>query len=127
MPWKLLLTLIIFSLFVAFTGFNLGNTSVISFGFTEFQNVPIFLSLSIAFLIGAFYSIPYVLFTRKKQDKPPKEKDSNKTKKSGNQDGSGRKALGKPNRQSKEPEQDPVFSREGVYLAEGNFDPNDQA
>lgn len=126
MPWKLLLTLLIFTLFVAFTGFNLQNTSVISFGFTEFQNVPIFLSLSIAFLVGAFYSIPYVLFSKKKQPKPPKDKDSSRSKKSGSQEGSGRKALGKPNRQSKETEQDPVFSREGVYLAEGNFDPNDQ-
>ncbi len=65
MPWKLILILIIFGLFIAFTGFNLENASVISFGFVVLDRVPIFLSLSVAFLAGAFFTIPFTIFRAK--------------------------------------------------------------
>ncbi|NCN04587.1 MAG: hypothetical protein GW949_03040 [Spirochaetales bacterium] len=112
MPWKLLLTLILFSLFVAFTGFNLENTSAISFGFVTFSDVPIFLSLSISFLAGAFYSIPYALISRKKKN-PSSPTTVNKEKKK-----FGRKS--KQNSLTNESE----LSQGGTYIAEADTTPS---
>jgi uncharacterized integral membrane protein len=78
MPWRLIITLILLTLFVAFAGFNLDNTSVVSFGFAEIEMVPIFISLSIAFLLGAFFTLFFVTFGGFRKVK----KDTKATKKS---------------------------------------------
>ncbi|WP_052078289.1 lipopolysaccharide assembly protein LapA domain-containing protein [Spirochaeta lutea] len=62
MPWKLLFILLLFGLFIAFAGFNLENTSVISFGFFQIESVPVFISLSIAFLLGAVFTVVFITF-----------------------------------------------------------------
>ena len=78
--WKLIIFLIIMAFVVFFAGFNISNVSSISFGFFELREVPIFLSLFIAFLLGAFIMLPFTFFrgrkgAKKKQVKSSKSKN----------------------------------------------------
>jgi|ABPT01.1.fsa_nt_gi uncharacterized integral membrane protein len=74
-PWKLIIFLVILAVFVLFAGFNISHTSTISFGFYKFEDIPIFVSLFIAFILGAFVMLPFVIFSgRKKRVPPQKEK-----------------------------------------------------
>ena len=68
-PWKLVFFLILLTIFVVFAGFNVKNVSDISLGFTTVKDVPIFLSLFIAFLAGAFIALPFALGKRRKKRK----------------------------------------------------------
>lgn len=67
MPWKLVVFLLVLTLFVFFMGFNWEHASTISFGFAEVENVPIVLSLSFSFLLGAFFAIPFTLASYRKR------------------------------------------------------------
>jgi uncharacterized integral membrane protein len=58
MPWKLVLWLILLALVLAFVGFNIENTSDISFGFYTLSDIPIFVSLFGAFVLGVLISVP---------------------------------------------------------------------
>jgi uncharacterized integral membrane protein len=58
MPWRLIAFLAALALIVAFIGFNLGNSCNISFGFAEIEDVPVYLSILGAFLLGFLASIP---------------------------------------------------------------------
>lgn len=81
MPWKLIFFLVLMGLVVFFAGFNLDNSSDVSFGFRTFEDVPIFLSLAIAFFGGAAVTLPFSF--RKylsKRARPPKLKKENKRK-----------------------------------------------
>ncbi len=68
-PWKLVLFLILMTIFVIFAGFNIKNVSDISVGFTTVNDVPIFLSLFIAFLAGAFLTLPFAFGRKRKKEK----------------------------------------------------------
>ncbi len=59
-PWKMIFFLIILAFVVFFAGFNITNVSDISFGFYTIKDVPIFISLFIAFIIGALIMIPFI-------------------------------------------------------------------
>ena len=67
MPWKLIIALLLFSLIVVFIGFNLENTATVSFGFYEFKDIPVFISLFIAFIGGAIVMLPFTMGKRTKQ------------------------------------------------------------
>ena len=58
-PWRLVLILLILTIVVIFAAFNTKNASDISFGFVTLRAVPVFLSLLIAFLVGAFVVLPF--------------------------------------------------------------------
>ncbi|MBT3274000.1 MAG: hypothetical protein HN368_12660 [Spirochaetales bacterium] len=76
MPWKMVFFLIVLALVVFFAGFNISNVSDISFGFYTVQNVPIFISLFVAFLVGTLVMLPFVTGkkqTKKKIGKAPNE------------------------------------------------------
>lgn len=79
MPWRLVLFLLFLGVVVAFAGLNAGNATDITFGFHTFEDVPIFISLFVAFFLGALIVLPFTLFRRsKKRDKTPKyRKDEN--------------------------------------------------
>ncbi len=64
-PWRLILFLCILTLVMFFIGFNITNVSDISFGFYTFTEVPVFISLFIAFLFGVSIMLPFT-FLRKK-------------------------------------------------------------
>ena len=76
MPWKLIGFLVLIGLILAFVGFNADNVSDISFGFHRFEEVPIFVSLFIAFFFGVLVTLPFTLLGRSQRSKkrPKKEK-----------------------------------------------------
>ena len=81
MPWRLIVILLFFSLVIVFIGFNLDNTATVSFGFHEFRDVPVFVSLFIAFISGAVVTLPFsigknIKIKRKEQTKNRKQEDS---------------------------------------------------
>ncbi|MBN1686142.1 MAG: hypothetical protein JW852_05780 [Spirochaetales bacterium] len=59
-PWKMIFFLVVLAFVVFFAGFNITNVSDISFGFYTIVDVPIFISLFIAFIAGAVIMIPFV-------------------------------------------------------------------
>jgi len=71
-PVKLIVFLVILGIIVFFIGFNLSNVSDISFGFHTFTDVPIFISLFIAFAVGIIIMIPFT-FSRGKKGKKSKK------------------------------------------------------
>jgi uncharacterized integral membrane protein len=73
-PFKLIIFLVILGIIVFFIGFNLSNVSDISFGFHTFTDVPIFISLFIAFAVGIIVMIPFTFTRRKGKDKVKKNK-----------------------------------------------------
>jgi uncharacterized integral membrane protein len=75
MPWRLVLFIIIFAIFLVFIMFNLGNTCDINLGFTVFRDVPVFLTAFSAFIGGMLCTLPFVFAARRrKKEKPPQEK-----------------------------------------------------
>jgi len=72
MIWKLLLFLVGMILLIAFAWVNYDNVSDISFGFYNFNEIPVFISLFVSFIAGSLFSIPFAFFGRKKS--PPREK-----------------------------------------------------
>ncbi|MCL2196958.1 MAG: hypothetical protein FWB77_05025 [Treponema sp.] len=71
MPWRLILTLVIFIIFVIFAAFNLDNRCNISFGFKEFEQVPVFMTVFFSFVVGLICALPMVLHIRKKRENKP--------------------------------------------------------
>jgi len=65
MPWKLILFVICMVLVLVFAGLNMGNVSDISFGFKVFTDVPVFLSLLFAFILGIIFSLPFIIVARR--------------------------------------------------------------
>lgn len=63
-PWRLIFFLVVLTIVVLFAGFNLNNKADISFGFWSLTQVPIFLSLFIAFLVGCFVMLPFAVRRR---------------------------------------------------------------
>lgn len=61
MPVKLIVFLISMSIFVIFTGLNVNNKADISFGFAVIKNVPIFITIFFAFLMGVLAVSPFFL------------------------------------------------------------------
>ena len=82
MPWRLIGFISIFIVFLVFIGFNLGEDyqSNISFGFKVIENVPVFYTIFVSFLLGFLATLPVVLSAKKKgantKDKKPNKDDS---------------------------------------------------
>jgi len=75
MPWRLILFIIIFIVFLVFITFNLDNRCDLSFGVVKFEQVPVFLSVFVSFVLGLICSLPFILLTkRKKGEKSKKDK-----------------------------------------------------
>ncbi|MBO7431065.1 MAG: hypothetical protein J6U56_08675 [Spirochaetia bacterium] len=75
MRFRMILFVIFICFYALFAALNLSNATDINFGFISFSNVPIFLSVTVAFALGAVFMIPF-MFGRKKEkkEKPVKEK-----------------------------------------------------
>lgn len=84
MPWRMIRFLIIMAVVILFIGLNSGHTSDISFWFgskASFKDVPIFISLFGAYVLGAVSVIPFAInrsISKFKKNKMKKkaEKDS---------------------------------------------------
>ena len=66
MPWKLIVFLLIMTVFVVFAGFNLENKADISFGFGSIKEVPVFISIFFSFILGILVSSPFFITQKKK-------------------------------------------------------------
>jgi len=79
MPWRFLVFLVVFGVFLAFITFNLDNKCDISFGFTVIPNVPVFLTVFISYVLGLLCSMPFIFRAGLKRAKiPVKDKKGNK-------------------------------------------------
>jgi uncharacterized integral membrane protein len=65
--WRLIVFIVIFALFLAFIVFNLDNRSDVSFGFTTFGEIPVFLTAFSSFMLGMLFCIPFFLSIKKKR------------------------------------------------------------
>jgi uncharacterized integral membrane protein len=81
MPWRMIRFLLIMSLVILFIGLNSGHSSDISFWFAEkadFKDVPIFVSLFGAYVLGAISVIPFAVNRSIIRFKKKKKKDKSK-------------------------------------------------
>lgn len=87
MPFRLIGTIILLLIVTIFAGANLDNRCDINFLFTKVQQVPVFLTAIISFLIGAIIMIPFT-FKRKctKDKKSGKSQNQAKTQKSSDEE-----------------------------------------
>lgn len=76
MPWRLVIFLIVLTIVVLFAGFNITNQADISFGFYTLKNVPVFVSLFVAFLLGTFLVLPFAVRRRKAKAKQEKSRET---------------------------------------------------
>jgi uncharacterized integral membrane protein len=73
MPWRLILFIVIFAIFLVFVTLNLDNRCNINFGFAKFEGVPIFLTVFISFSMGLICATPLALHLRKKKIGMPRK------------------------------------------------------
>lgn len=74
MPFRLIGTIILLLIVTIFAGANLDNRCDINFIFTKVQQVPVFLTAIVSFLIGAIIMIPFTF--KRKCDKDKKSQNS---------------------------------------------------
>jgi hypothetical protein len=67
MPWRLILFIAIFAVFLGFVTLNLDNRCNINIGFAQFEGVPIFLTVFITFSLGLLCGAPLALHLRRKR------------------------------------------------------------
>ena len=72
---RLIAVIIIFAFFLVFIVFNLPNKCDISFGFTSFTDVPVFVSALFSFVLGMLFTIPLVFTIKKKYKKTDKSEE----------------------------------------------------
>ena len=74
MPWRLVQFIVLFVIFLAFIGFNLGNKCDIRFFFTDnakIKDVPVFFTVFFSFIIGMLCTLPFIFGSRlQKKEKP---------------------------------------------------------
>ncbi len=61
MPWKFLVFLVFLAIVVLFAGINVANSTDINLGFHQFEDVPIFVGLGSAYVLGALSILPFAL------------------------------------------------------------------
>lgn len=98
MPWKLVFYLILLGLILGFVGLNLGNTTDISFGFVSFSDVPVFMSLFVAFFFGVAVALPAAIRTstrktRARSQRTLSRREEKEAKKAAKADKKARKAA----------------------------------
>ena len=74
MPWRLILFIAIFGIFLAFIMFNMENRCDINFGFIEIEDIPVFVTIFASFAMGLVCALPLVMHLKKpRKDNPVKE------------------------------------------------------
>jgi len=77
MPWRLILFIVVFALFLFFIGFNLGDEFKcdINFGFARLPQVPVFFTIFVSFALGLVCATPLALFLKRKRKQKPQKDD----------------------------------------------------
>ena len=78
MPWRLIIFIVIFAVFLIFITFNLENKCDISFGFGSIKEVPVFVTVFTSFIIGLLCALPLVMHIKKKHKGEPFFKNKQK-------------------------------------------------
>ncbi len=73
--FKLIFFLVGLAAAIVFSALNIGNTSDVSFGFTVLHEIPVFLSISISFLAGAVFTLPFAFFVSLNNKRKKKEQN----------------------------------------------------
>ena len=68
MPWRLILFIVVFAVFLVFITFNLDNRCDISFGVVVFPSVPVFLTVFASFFLGLLCTLPFIASAQKKRN-----------------------------------------------------------
>lgn len=63
---KLVLVILLILVQAIFAGLNMRNVSDISVGFRVFKEVPVFITIAISFVAGAFVAAPLVFIAKRK-------------------------------------------------------------
>ncbi len=63
MPWKLVGFLSVLVIITIFIGFNLDNRCDVCVIFYTWKNVPIFVSLLLAYVVGALSMLPFLIIS----------------------------------------------------------------
>jgi len=71
MPWRLIIFIIIFGIFLVFITFNLENKCDISFGIVSIKEVPVFVTVFSSFAMGLLCALPLVMHIKKKDTRTP--------------------------------------------------------
>ena len=67
---RLIVFILICSIFLVFIVFNLENKSDISFGFMTFEEIPVFVIVFSAFLFGMLFAVPFAVSFGKNRKNP---------------------------------------------------------
>ncbi len=86
MPFRLIGTIILLLVVTIFAGANLDNRCDINFIFTKVQQVPVFLTAIVSFLIGAIIMIPFTFKKKCNKDKKSQNPADTKTQKSSDEE-----------------------------------------
>lgn len=74
MPWRLIGILIILTLFLIFSGFNVHKVTVY-FGPFALTDIPLFVVIVFTFILGAFTALPVSIITSYKKRKKKMKKE----------------------------------------------------
>ena len=80
MPWRFIILIVVFAVFLAFITFNLENKCDISFGFSKLSDVPVFITIFASFVLGFFCALPFIMHIKKKRKDKPNDKSNDKSK-----------------------------------------------
>jgi len=108
MPWRLIQFIVIFAIFLVFTGFNLANKCNISFGFKELTDVPVYLTAFTTFILGMLCALPFIIKVRSKKKKGAPENNAEGT-------GKPPRSRGKKKIEPLDMQEDSSFSDGGPY------------
>ena len=79
--WRLIVFIIILTVFLVFISFNLEveNRCDISFGFAKLSDVPVFITIFTSFILGFLCAFPlFMILKNRKNEKPEKDKKDKK-------------------------------------------------
>ena len=66
MPWRLIIFIAVFAVFLVFISFNLENKCDISFGFAKLKEIPVFITIFTSFVLGLICALPLVMHIKKR-------------------------------------------------------------
>jgi hypothetical protein len=73
MPWRLIGIIAVLAVLLLFIGGNLDNKCNLSLIFFQFNDVPVYLTVFISFILGLLFSLPFFFFNKKGGKEKPSD------------------------------------------------------